>query len=363
MIAMHPTVMNLAGQNVNTIFPAACHKLLEEGVVNTSRNGPVLHFEGPTVTEYFKPRERVLFYDWRDCNHFFQLFESMWMLAGREDLQFVTHFNKGMAQYSDDGKLIRGSAYGKRWRSWFGYDQLEKVIRELSQNRDSRRAVLTQWDAATDPVIESKDIPCNTQCYVKVTPKFEVNLTVVNRSNDVLYGCYGSNVVHFSIVQEYIAARLGLKMGRYYQFSDNLHAYTDNPIWKKAEAPGFLYIDNPYYSSDESKPPVVPMPLNQGCGQEFHKFDEDLKKYFSTYDENSGLTRLSADDYQTDFWKQVLVPMNNAFIAHRERNYDLAHSDLQGMPINNDWRKASTEWLERRQAAQQRKKAHELPTL
>jgi thymidylate synthase len=57
-----------------------------------------------------------------------------------------------------------------------------------------------------------------------------LNMTVTNRSNDLIWGAYGANVVHFSFLHEYMAALTGLPVGCYYQVSNNLHIYPEFEI-------------------------------------------------------------------------------------------------------------------------------------
>ena len=50
-------------------------------------------------------------------------------------------------------------------------------------------------------------------------------MSIVNRSNDMIWGAYGANAVHMSMLLEYMAAMTGFQVGIYYQISNNLHAY------------------------------------------------------------------------------------------------------------------------------------------
>jgi hypothetical protein len=71
---------------------------------------------------------------------------------------------------------------------------------------------------------------CNTQCYFKIR-NGALDIVVTCRSNDTVFGAYGSNVIQFSILLEYMAAMICVPVGRYWQVSDSWHAYTSR--WKE----------------------------------------------------------------------------------------------------------------------------------
>jgi hypothetical protein len=50
-------------------------------------------------------------------------------------------------------------------------------------------------------------------------------MLVTNRSNDIVWGAYGANAVHFSYLLEYVASSIGVKVGRYWQVSNDFHIY------------------------------------------------------------------------------------------------------------------------------------------
>ena len=66
------------------------------------------------------------------------------------------------------------------------------------------------WDAKQDLSHrnESKDLPCNTHVYFSIREGF-LDMTVCNRSNDLIWGCCGANAVHMSFLQEYVATMWG----------------------------------------------------------------------------------------------------------------------------------------------------------
>ncbi len=290
----------------------------------------------PVCTVYWKPCERVLRSPVRDANPFFHFFEGLWMLAGRNDVSFLAKLNKQISAYSDDGAVFWG-AYGHRWRKFFGYDQLDVLARQLRLEPDTRRAVLTMWTPNGDTVrgigdAVAKDVPCNTQIYFKVR-QGKLNMMVNNRSNDMLWGAYGANAVHMSMLQEYMAGKIGVEVGVYRQVSDSFHVYLDakgGELWtklKEARRAGTVGLVDPYKAGS-----MAAFPMDAGQ----NGWDRDLEKFFALEDGQGG----HADAYETPFFGSVVLPMWRAWV----------HRDAAELKLCEalDWRVACTEWLARR---------------
>ena len=223
-------------RNVHAALHTGLKMILQSGVSRESRYGKVLMFPQPVTTVYKKPLERVVFWPERDANPFFHFAESLWMLAGRNDVSFLTSFLPRMAEFSDNGETFHG-AYGYRWRKHFGVDQLQTVVNNLKLDTNDRRQVIQMWDAKVDLPSQKgkKDLPCNTQVYFSVTHEGNVDMLVTNRSNDLILGCYGANAVHFSYLHEFVARALQLPVGCYRQMSNNLHVY-EGPTLEKVRS-------------------------------------------------------------------------------------------------------------------------------
>lgn len=319
--------MLIEARNVNTVFPIGIMYLNKQGELRDSRNGPTLEIMEPTIVTYQRPDERVLFSPERDANPFFHLFESLWMLAGRADVAFLDEYNKGMAQYSDDG-ISFNAPYGYRLRHAFGYDQLDTIIRKLRANPDDRRMVLQIHDPSDySERNDSKDHACNLSIVPRVRHG-KLDWTVFNRSNDYVFGMTGANVVHMSIIHEYVARMAGYELGSYSQISNCLHAYTENPVWKRVQNLP-LPVDDPYRSGE-----VKPFPLITNK-ERWHEY----LKYF--------MDRPWSDrTYKDAFFEHVAKPMAIAHRMHKEDKTGLFHVDKI---MASDWRKACTEWLQRRE--------------
>lgn len=291
------------------------------------RGMSTLEFAGMFTTTYVNPDERVLFSPGRDANPFFHFMEGLWMLAGRNDVEWISQFNSRISQYSDDGVIFNG-AYGYRIFHHFDVNQMEAVIKRLTSDPQSRRAVIMLYDPNTDNK-ESKDIPCNDMMTFKIRSN-RLNMRVYNRSNDMIWGAYGANAVHFSMIMEYVAARLGVELGEYSQVTDCMHLYDDNPNWKniqKESRDGCLVTYDFYDSNKVKSYPMV---------QDADSWMEDLY-YFMRPDYKGA--------YENSFFSDVAVPMMDTWIAHKTARRGFDHVDRIAA---SDWRLAATEWLERR---------------
>ncbi len=328
--------MELKVRNINQAVSEGLWALKACGVKETSRNGEVIVFPEPVMTSYSHPTERVLFWPERDANPIFHLMESIWMLAGRDDVSFVEYFNSRMRNFSDNGSTLNG-AYGHRWRKRFGFDQLVGLIRHLKQDPTSRRAVLSMWGPSQDlDNLGSKDTCCNTHAYFEIRDG-KMNMTVLCRSNDLVWGAYGANAVHFSFLLEFMASALGVPVGVYRQFSHNLHLYTELYDFKK-------YLDVPPDSSgfDYYAQGVKPTPIMDN--DDWGGFLRDCERFCcDPFREPEG--------YRHSFFENVAWPMAMVTKERKEKKgtgYNIAQEI-----VAEDWRLATLEWIERRKHAKQ----------
>jgi thymidylate synthase len=236
-----------------------------EGIEKT-RNGTVKSMPGPFVLTILNPRQRVLFDRKRDCNHFFHLAETVWMLAGSDDVRFLEDYNKGYRAFAEPNSDVIWGAYGKRWMwNWSednqGYrqmDQIQAVIYLLKREPTTRRAVIAMWDSWQDVETDRNDLPCNTHIYFRIV-NGELDMTVCNRSNDLVWGMLGANAVHMTYLHELVAHQIRYPIGRYHVMTNNLHVYEKH--WDLKPAGAYDYYQN-IPAQDEGEP-IEPYPLLQ----------------------------------------------------------------------------------------------------
>ena len=333
----------IRARNVNDALVKGVALMRQASLKQESRAGATLEAHEPVCTVYERPLERVLFDQVRDANPYFHLMEALWMLAGRRDVAWLSRFNKRMETYSDDG-IVFNAAYGYRWRNQFQLkaepattDQLTAIVKLLRADPDSRRAVLQIWDAQADLGVSSKDLACNTQAMFKVRDG-RLNMIITNRSNDLVWGCYGANAVQFATLLEYMAARIGVAPGVYRQMSDSYHAYEDT--WPKVADIAERYAGDPYERGEVSVFPLVADP---------DIFDSELERWMGADTASMSHAQWESErgNWRNPFFLQVATPVFNSWFAYKKKDRAAALGWLECCAAS-DWRRACQEWLERR---------------
>lgn len=237
------------GKNPTKLYFDAVNTLVNEGDTCSPR-GKLIKELRPASVEFENPYNRVTFLGSRRINPFFQIAESLWILSGRADVDWLVQFNANMSQFSDDGKWFN-APYGERIRSWNKnalhnviinpIDQMMDAYTKLLADKDTRQAVIVisnpMFDNSKYTIGEQgKDIACNLVITFKIRHD-KLNMTVFNRSNDAHWGLWGANLCQFTTIQETMLSWLknsgdeqfvNLEIGTYCQLTDSLHIYLDD---------------------------------------------------------------------------------------------------------------------------------------
>lgn len=236
-------------RNLTDALVGSLRLLLTEGATVPSRNGETKELFSHQI-RISHPTERVLISPHRGANIFAQLAEAMWVMGGRDDVEFLSRYLPRAKDFSDDGKVWRGG-YGPRLRKWkrqdpdpnaysaasplgdpaLFVDQLEECVKILCEDLPSRRAVMVIFDPALD-FVQSKDIPCNNWLHFLVRDG-KLNLTVGIRSNDAIWGFSGINVFEWGVLQQMVAHWIGVEVGVMAYTASSFHLYDYH--YEKAE--------------------------------------------------------------------------------------------------------------------------------
>lgn len=322
-------MINVTALNVPEAFTEMLLKMRHYVVPEQTRNGPVRAFQCPVTLTISNPWQRVLTDPTRDANPFFHAMEFVWMMAGSNDSRWISQFNKRMMEFSDDGRT-QYAAYGYRWRKWFQLDQAKKAIVMLKRNPQDRRIVIAMWDGANDLGFQSKDLACNTHIYFRVV-EGKLDMTVMNRSNDIIWGMLGANAVHMTMLHELIALAAGLRIGYYRVVSNNAHIYESVPNFNYYMT-GVPHDDDVYFRHRNSRA-VVDFPLLKS-GETYADFVADCEQLV-----NYGDTEF----YRTQWMAAVGAPIYRLWYA-RKVNGVMNPAAIAA----DDWRIACEEWIGRR---------------
>ena len=255
--------------HANIWFRRGLRDLLQDGITVTARGRTTKEFL-QVLTTLPHPRKRVLTVPRRRANPFFQAAETVWILAGRSDEKWLRHYNTQMAKFLDQGSNHFHAAYGERLRNPGGlrqldrgapyrHDQIQEIILQLKQDPGSRRAVATLHDPEFDNAsVLTNDRPCNIAVSYQLRDGL-LYASTFNRSNDYVLGLTFTNIVQFTVLQEFIAAALQANPGPYVHFSSSLHVYTDDPIVPLVTENGWGDFDIYQYRTFQPAP-MMPWP-------------------------------------------------------------------------------------------------------
>ena len=214
------------GKTANDVWKKAAGKLLAQEKTLRGRNGDVFELLHAFVS-IENPRQKWIYDRIPPISIGFALAELVWIMNGEERSEVINYWNPNLSKFAGTGNAYYG-AYGKRIRSHFGFDQLEKAYCALQNTPESRQVVIQIYDVKKDFPIDngeprSDDIPCNICSLLKVR-NGKLEWSQILRSNDILLGM-PYDFVQFTSLQEILAGWLELEIGSYNHYSDSLHLY------------------------------------------------------------------------------------------------------------------------------------------
>lgn len=216
----------IEGKTANEVWKKAAKMLLTQENKMKGRAGEVYELLHAFIS-IENPRQKWVYDRIPPVSIGFALAELVWIMNGEERSEVINYWNPSLPKFAGDGDTYYG-AYGKRIRSHFGFDQLEKAYNALQNTPESRQVVIQIYDVKKDFPIEnghprSKDIPCNI-CSLLKERNGKLEWAQIMRSNDILLGM-PYNFVQFTSLQEILAGWIGLEVGTYIHYSDSLHLY------------------------------------------------------------------------------------------------------------------------------------------
>ncbi len=155
--------------------------------------------------------------------------ELLWFLRGDTNTAYLTDHGVHIWDEWADEKGELGPVYGAQWRSWpapdgSAIDQIAGVQRQIRENPDSRRLVVSAWNVADLPRMAL--MPCHAlfQFYVA---DGRLSCQLYQRSADVFLGV-PFNIASYALLTHMMAATTGLAPGEFVHTLGDAHLYLNH---------------------------------------------------------------------------------------------------------------------------------------
>ncbi|GMA69474.1 thymidylate synthase [Leuconostoc litchii] len=126
-----------------------------------------------------------------------------------------------------------GNVYGKLWRNWETnsltageetVDQVARLIDQIKETPNSRRLILTAWNAETTPQAPLPSCHVLSQFYVA---DGKLSLQMYQRSGDFFLGV-PFNIASYSLLLHMVAAQTGYEVGEFIHTIGDTHIYNNH---------------------------------------------------------------------------------------------------------------------------------------
>lgn len=181
------------------------------------RGEPTLELENVHLLLHEPVRSCWLTYPSRKLSFDYIKKELAWYLKGDDTDLSITEHSKIWGPIVQNGRL--NSNYG---RAWFAEQQLQRCYEYLRADPATRRAtVLIPHRDMFDPWI--LDVPCTVYQSFRLRDG-RLNASTHMRSQDAIFGL-GNDLPAFVLIQDLLAAALGVPVGTHSLSVDSFHVY------------------------------------------------------------------------------------------------------------------------------------------
>lgn len=155
--------------------------------------------------------------------------ELLWFLRGDTNIRYLKEHGVSIWDEwaNESGDL--GPVYGAQWRSWptpdgRQIDQISQVVRDIRQNPDSRRLIVSAWNVAE---IERMALPPCHLLFQFYVANGRLSCQLYQRSADIFLGV-PFNIASYALLTMMIAQVTGLKPGEFIHTLGDAHLYLNH---------------------------------------------------------------------------------------------------------------------------------------
>ena len=157
------------------------------------------------------------------------LHELLWFISGDTNIKYLNDNGVNIwNEWADkDGNL--GPVYGYQWRSWPAadgrkIDQLNNVIASIKKSPDSRRHIVSAWNAGE---IDRMALPPCHILFQYYVAEGKLSCQLYQRSCDIFIGI-PFNIASYSLLTLMTAQATGLKPGEFIHTLGDVHIYLNH---------------------------------------------------------------------------------------------------------------------------------------
>jgi thymidylate synthase len=157
------------------------------------------------------------------------IYELLWFLRGETNTKYLNEHGVTIWDEWADEKGDLGRIYGAQWSDWRTPDgrsinQVDQVIEQIKKNPDSRRHIVSAWNAGE--LDQMNLAPCHAlyQFYVL---DGELSCQLYQRSADLFLGV-PFNIASYALLTLMVAQVCDLKPGEFIHTFGDLHLYANH---------------------------------------------------------------------------------------------------------------------------------------
>jgi thymidylate synthase len=157
------------------------------------------------------------------------VYELLWFLRGDTNVRYLQEHGVTIWDEWADANGELGPVYGRQWRAWGTadgreIDQLAEVVRQIREQPDSRRMLVSAWNVGEIPRMALA--PCHVMFQFHVAAG-RLSCLLYQRSADVFLGV-PFNIASYALLTQLVAAQCDLEPGEFIWSGGDCHLYLNH---------------------------------------------------------------------------------------------------------------------------------------
>lgn len=155
--------------------------------------------------------------------------ELLWFLSGDSNIRYLRENGVSIWDEWADENGDLGPVYGVQWRSWptpdgRKIDQISQIMRQLREDPDSRRIILSAWNVAEIDNMALPPCHCLFQFWVA---NGKLSCQMYQRSCDIFLGV-PFNIASYALLTHMLAQQADLGVGEFIWTGGDCHLYSNH---------------------------------------------------------------------------------------------------------------------------------------